>query len=468
MYCKKHIYALLFALMALPFVLGSCKTDDDDVTEASDVCYISKFTLGSLKRIIYGQTTAGMDSIYTTSFSGTYFPMIIDQRKETIENLDSLPIRAQLDKVLITVEYEEKLAWRKADISGLQDTTWTTYNKSDSIDLSEPMHFRVISKNGTSSRTYTVKVNVHQEVGDSTRWDSLGNVSALMPTTERKATVWNDKMTILATQADGTLICIQHPLSASGDWTAQNTTGTAKAIPGTLQQQGNRLLVSTSDNQLLESTDAITWTPTGYPALAGIRLVAASDDYVYALSGGRLYRSNGSSWDEELLDDDANLLPTDQLNSVYYTMKNGLPRLLLAGSQKSGDRYATLWAKSWSQGEENLEKWIYYTPNATDKYRCPMLKNLCIVPYDDGLQALGGSSLDGKYEALDSIRHSSDHGISWKIYENDDMLVDYYMQKAAETAQYITATVDKYNNLWIVIDNRVWRGRINRLGFLRN
>ena len=70
MYCKKHIYALLFALMALPFVLGSCKTDDDDATEASDVCYISKFSLGSLKRIIYGQTTAGMDSIYTTSFSG--------------------------------------------------------------------------------------------------------------------------------------------------------------------------------------------------------------------------------------------------------------------------------------------------------------------------------------------------------------------------------------------------------------
>ena len=96
-----------------------------------------------------------------------------------------------------------------------------------------------------------------------------------------------------------------------------------------------------------------------------------------------------------------------------------------------------------------------------------MLQNLCVVPYDDGFQALGGRSMDGTYEAMDSIRHSSDHGISWKTYDNDDMNVDKAIQNAAKTAQYITATVDEKNFLWIVIDNQVWRGRINRLGFLR-
>lgn len=466
MYCKKHIFSLLLTFFVLSFVLVSCKSDDE-ANEYSDQCYISSFSLGSLKRTIYGHTTAGMDSIYTTTFSGTYFPMIIDQRKQTIENLDSLPIRTQLEKVLVSVDFEHMLVWRKADITNLEDTTWHTYDSSDSIDLSEPLHFRVYSENATSSRTYTVKVNVHQQVGDSTNWDALGNVEALMPTTERKVTVWNDKITILATQADKTLLCIQHPLSTSGEWTSQNTTGTAKAIPGTLQQQGNRLLISTTDGRLLESTDAVTWTQTGHPALTDMRLVAASKDYVYALSAGKLYSSNGTSWNEESLDDNANLLPSEQLNSIFYTLKSGMPRILLVGHQTGNNHYAAIWAKSWEEGQESQEKWIYYTPNEADKYRCPMLQNLCVVPYDDGFQALGGRSMDGTYEAMDSIRHSSDHGISWKTYDNDDMNVDKAIQNAAKTAQYITATVDEKNFLWIVIDNQVWRGRINRLGFLR-
>ena len=467
MYCKKHIYPLLLALLALPFVLNSCKSDDEETTEVSDACYISSFSLGSVKRVIYGRTTAGMDSIYTTTFSASYFPMIINQREQTIENLDSLPIRTQLDKVLVTVEFEHTLEWRKAEINNLEDTTWTTYNKSDSLNLSDSLHFRVLSKDATSSRTYTVKVNVHQQMGDSTNWDSLGILTELMTTTARKVSVWNNKLIILATQADGTLLCIQHPLSANGSWSDQNTIGTAKAIPSTLQQQGNRLLISTSDDKLLESTDAITWTPAGFPALTSMRLVAASDDYVYALSGGKLYRSNGITWDEEPLDDEATLLPNDQINSVFYTLKSGMPRLMLAGSRTNKDSNATIWAKSWDEGQEAQEKWVYYTPNTADKHNCPMLNNLCIVPYDDGLQVLGGRSWDGEHEALDSIRHSNDHGISWKTYENNDMLVDKSMQQAARTAQYITATVDKNNFLWIVIDNQVWRGRINRLGFLR-
>ena len=468
MYLGKHISTLLLALVATSSILCSCSSSDDDAAELSDNCYISSFTLGTLRRTIYGLTSAGMDSIYTTAFSGSYFPMIIDQRKQRIENLDSLPIRTLTDRVLVSVAFEGTLLWRKADISTLEDTTWTAYNKNDSIDLTDSLHFRVYAENTKSSRTYTVKVNIHQQQSDSTTWDSLGIVTALEPTTERKATVWNNKLTILATQADGTLLCVQHPLGTSGEWAGQNTVGTANAIPSTLQQQGNRLLLSTSDGQVLESTDAITWSAASFPTLAGLRLVAASDDYVYALAAGRLYRSNGATWDEEPLDDDASLLPTDQLNSVFYTLKNGMPRLILVGRKAVADTHATIWAKSWEKGTEAEEGWMYYTPNNADKYRCPALRNLCIVPYDNGLQALGGRSEDGTHQALDVIRHSSDHGITWKTYDNNDMNVDHALQKAAQAAQYITATADDNHFLWIVAGNQVWRGRINRLGFLRN
>lgn len=466
MYIKRHItLLLLMTIVVVPFATTSCTSDDDEATEYSKNCYISSFTLGSLNRYIYGKTSQGMDSIYTTTFSGSYFPMVIDQRGDSIVNNDSLPVGTRVSRVLTSVGFTGTLLWRKADLTGLTDTTWTAYSSADSLDFTTPLHFRVYSDGFLSSRTYTVKVNVHQQNGDSTTWNSLGQVAALTTTTQHKAIVWNNQLTILSKQTDGTLQLTQHPLSTSGDWTSSATTGSANAIPATLQQQGGRMLVSTTDGNLLETTDGTTWTNAAYPALAGMRLVAATDDYIYALSGGKLYRSNGATWDEEKLDDDANLLPKDYLNSVCYTMDNGMTRLMLMGSKDNSDKHVTIWAKAWEQGREAQEEWIYYEPNNADKFRCRVLRNLCILPYDGGLQALGGRSIDNNLQPMDTIRHSADHGITWKGYTNDDMNIDPAIRTAAQTAQYITAAVDDEQHLWVIIDDKVWRGRINRLGW---
>ena len=466
MYIKKHIILpLLMTVLVVPFVMTSCSSDDE-ATEYSRDCYISSFTLGSLQRSIYGKTSQGMDSIYTTAYAGSYFTMIIDQRGNTIENYDSLPVRTRVNKVLTTVSFTGTLVWRKADLTGVADTTWTAYSNADSLDFTTPLHFRVYSEGGLSYRTYTVKVNVHQQMGDSTTWNSLGQVDALATTTHHKATVWNNQLTILSKQTDGTLLLTQHPLSTAGSWTSSATTGSDNAIPSTLQKQGNRLLVSTTDGKLLETTDGTTWTIAPYPALTGMRLVAATDDYVYALSAGKLYRSNGAAWDEEKLDDDASKLPNDYLNSVCCEMENGMKRLMLIGSHGGDTQYATIWAKAWEKGDEAQEEWIYYEPNGADKFRCPLLRNLCIVPYDGGLQALGGRSLDNRIEPMDTIRHSADYGITWKGYLDNDLNIDPAIQTAAQTAQYITATVDDEKHLWIIVDDKVWRGRINRLGWL--
>ena len=53
------------------------------------------------------------------------------------------------------------------------------------------------------------------------------------------------------------------------------------------------------------------------------------------------------------------------------------------------------------------------------------------------------------------------------MYEEDDMKVDPALRTAAQGAQYLTAAVDDEKFLWVMVDNKVWRGRINRLGFLR-
>ena len=62
---------------------------------------------------------------------------------------------------------------------------------------------------------------------------------------------------------------------------------------------------------------------------------------------------------------------------------------------------------------------------------------------------------------------SRDNGITWKPYTDGDMNIDPEIVKAAADARHITCAVDNNNFVWVVIGNRAWKGRINRLGFLR-
>ena len=462
---KKYIYPLLVLLMLPAMLITSCK-DDDDTAEPTEDCYISGVTLGSLYRTMYLKTSKGQDSIYTTTFSGNYFPMTIDQRQLTIENLDSLPIRTRLERVKTAITFQGTLYWRKVNNPNGE---WVSYNGEDSLDLSTPLHLRVFSQTGNSNRIYTLSLNTHKQNGDSTVWNQLGETDVLNGMAERKMTTWNGQVTVFGKKSGSDLLtCAQHPFGTIGTWTSATTTGTTNATIASLQKMGNKLYLSTTDGNIIESSDALTWSATSYPTMTGLTLVAASDEYLYGLCDKKLYRSNGSAWEEEKLDDSSDNMPTISLNSVFYTMNDGMKRLLLIGLCNTTDKKATIWAKGWSTGEETMEKWMYYTPNATDRYRCPAFANLCVLPYDGGLQALGGKTTDGKYTALSTILHSSDHGISWKDYENGDMNVDTELQTAARAAQYIVATVDDDQFLWIATDNKIWRGRINRLGFKKS
>ena len=392
--------------------------------------------------------------------------MTINQRNLTIENMDSLPIRTRVSAVLASVAFQGSLSWRKANLSGIMDTVWTAYSSSDSIDFSDPLHFSVIANDGRSHRIYTVKVNVHQQKPDSTTWDALGEVEALAGMKERKAISWNGLLVVLAENAEGSLTYIQHPLAKAGEWVSIPTIGTSGALVSTLQQQGNSLYVSTSSGQVLQSTNGVDWTPASYPTEEGLLLVGSSDLRLYALLNKKLVSSDGDEWTEESLDDEATKLPDTQITSTYYTLPNGQHRLMLIGAT-SDETMAHAWAKTWNDMQEESETWMYYVPNRADKYSLSVREDMNIQPYDDGLIAFGGASRDGKHAAMDSVLYSRDHGISWRSYEDDDMLLDAEMQAAGQQAQYIVSAVDDDNYLWVLLDDKAWRGRINRLGFLR-
>ena len=97
----KKYGALLIA--TVPFLLGSCLSEQE--VDNNEYCFIWDVTLGSLKRESTVLDSLGKDTTITSSYTGSQYPMTINQRALTIENMDSLLYGTMLRAVLVEISY---------------------------------------------------------------------------------------------------------------------------------------------------------------------------------------------------------------------------------------------------------------------------------------------------------------------------------------------------------------------------
>jgi len=459
---KKEFYLLL----CLAVLISSCNKEEEETY--TDICYISGVTLGVVKRTVPSKTSEGADTLITSSYNGGLFPMTIDQRNHTIENRDSLLYGTSLDAVLLTVSYEGGVvAYRAADAT--EETEWTSYSATDSINLSNPISLYVLSDDGHSKRVYTLKVNVHQQEGDSVSWQRVDSVMPFTNLVSMRSVVLNGRLGVLGQAADGEVTYAERSTrETQGEWSQNPTNLPSTTEVETLRQSGDALYVSTSDGAIYTSADAKTWTElTGEQA--GLKLAAVTESYLYALTGtglSRTSRTTPGTWETESLDDDVANLPGMALNSCYYTQDNGFRRLQLIGCRaNSADSTAVVWSKVWDDDEdEATAEWAYFVPSPDNRYLCPSLQHLSIFNYDDRGVALGGASFEGRgsHNPLDVMLVSNDQGITWKTDESLHLPAGIVTDDGP-----LTALADEDDLIWIITRNEVWRGRLNRLGFAR-
>lgn len=453
----KRILGLL--LLLVPAIFVSCMKEEEEPV-LSDECFISDVSLGSVKRAFHVTDSLGNDSIYFSTFSGSNFAMTIDQRSLTIENRDSLLYNSILTSVLVDITYEGLfLMYRPA-----ADTTaaWVTYNNTDSLDVSQPLQLFVGSQSGLATRVYTLKVNVHQVEGDSMTWDCVEkDVPGLSDMAEPRATVFDHKLCVLGKTTSGVKMGVRSGLQTTGEWKWQNTNLPLAAMTETLQERNDSLFVSTSEGTLYSSADGVEWNVLG-ATVSGLKLLALTDRFYYALVDGTVCRSdNGVEWHPEPLDDNPNLLLVHRAQSLCYSQNNGNTRIFVCGTCSPDDRRCTVWSKMWTPLDaEEACGWTYFVPTKENPYTCPVLEDMVLLPYDGRTIAFGGAG-DGM-RALEKIFVTNDHGITWK---EDGLL--HLPSALLGVSGPIAATVDEHNFIWIIADNQVWRGRLNRLGFDR-
>ena len=438
-------------LLALVLLASSCSEKDNVVSTSNDYCYISSVILGNVKR----QTKS-----INATFSAVDFEMTINQRTNNIENRDSLPYGSQLSRVIVTIHFDgSTLAYREKG-SGSE---WTNYNATDSLYLTKPLELYLTSNDNQSSRIYTLKVNVHQQEGDSLFWKQCdNNVAELMDMDDMKAFVLNDKLFVLGQKASGITLAERSSIEAEGTWTETPVTDLpATTDLQTLRKHEDMLYISTTDGNVFSSADAKGWRQEGSTYSAPLKLIEKTEKYFYAISEDKLLRStDASTWEEESLDTEATMLPSSGIRALSVEQANGNNRIILVGQSENCDN-AVVWNKMWndSEKEENAQ-WIYFPITHDNNIPCPKLEYFNLLSYDGKCIAFGGASIDKSRKAFDATYVSPDFGITWR--PDRELLMPLEL-KGIEGC--ITSTVDENNFIWIITNAQVWRGRLNRLGF---
>ena len=462
---KKDFYGLskrLFPIVLLTFFLTACMSNsEDEVSVKNNTCFISSISFSSFKRKITTTASDGVtDSTYNQSYSATNFNFTIDQKTLLIQNRDSLPYNTDLSKVVMSMSYNGALAYIRPSDAWEEDP-WNEYSSSDSIDLRVPLHIRVVATDNTE-RKYTLKVNVHTVESDSVKWESVVCDNAIQGHHPMKATSLKEKVAVLVN--DGASVAwLTHDLSDQGEWDRYVTDLPQNTDVNSLAKGPNAVFVNTEDGGLYSSNDGIAWEKLYHHE--GLRLVGVSNDKLYAIFNGALNSiyHGAEAWKRETLDADFSLMPSLEIADITYPQTSSLTRMIVMGNCSKEDSCAVVWSKCWTDFEdEDSETWMHYGDPLTNSAAMPMLTQMTLLYYDNKLMAIGSNSRDGKIKAFERLFVSEDNGLTWQRHQNIIPPADIQGSEG-----YVTATTDKNNFLWLIAGSKVYRGRINRLGFAR-
>ena len=459
-------------------MLLSCLSSSVDVTTYDDVA-ITSFKLGTVRCYRTVKASDGTDSTYSYTYSGTSFPMYIDQRKSMIYNADSLVAGSNLSKILVSIGTKNSGV---VSFKNLEDDGYTVYSSSDSVDLSQDRTVMVYSNDGQYSRAYTVKALVHTEYADSFTWQAMTpNVSAELAAMKKMRSVatinglfllGNDgENTTLLKSEDGNTwdVCgmngVSAPLTAAAslaafdeklyllnegvlyssedgeDWAQVSADGSLAAIAGGFKSEN------------LDGTDCVN------------EMYAVSQDAKIMVS-----HDKGATWEMDNMEyspyyDNSEYLPSTDINFVATEARmdneSGNVTIIANKALTEDDTYsaAVVWNKVADKGDD--QDW-FFTNTAWENhyYILPRMQDLSATYYADGIVAIGGEPVNNEAVAYSTLYYSPDQGATW--HKQAGMRVPEGF-KASSAA---TVVADGFGYIYLIsngdgVNGQVWKGRKN-------
>ncbi|MBO4984326.1 MAG: hypothetical protein J6C87_01630 [Bacteroides sp.] len=431
--------SLIASFLVLSVVIGSCVDGTEDYTYTAD---------------------ASLYAFRLDSVNGTMYEFTIDQINKVVYNRDSMPVGADtiINQILIDT----------LTVTGWVIHADTLVEEGDSINMLAAMNndngmkFTVYAGDGMTTCDYRIKVNVHTQDPDSLVWKNMQEVSPIFSEEvnegAQKSILLNNKLLVYTSNT--TYYSTSTDINQYG-WSE----GTVSGLPQTVDLSSlincNEALYVLADGDLYTSTDGEAWSKV--EALSGdlVSLIAvfpANEETgmpitlsaIKTVEGVNTYcaTSDFASWTlGETVPED---FPTSHFYAAVQTNGSGVDKVTIVGMPHYNEKATIPWFSLDGLGWASLE-------TSDSNYRCPKLNNPAIIFYGGQYYIMGGS--------FHSI-FTSVTSIAWKATSSKfSMLEEFYMKG------FYSLNIDKDNYIWIVwggngATNEVWRGRLNRLGFL--
>lgn len=460
---KIKFLTVITSLLAAAFMITSCLDNDNEEIEYSPNSSITAFSINNIETK-YLSEVDGKDTTLTATVVGKNYPFAIDQLQRTIWNVDSLPVGTDISKVVVEITADTPWLVIAAED---KDTVWTS---TDSLNFENPVKFKVVAYNGTYGPAYTAKINVHQQVPDSLQWSHIGN--GFNTNIEvQKAVTLDDKIYVF-TQQGSKVALTTTDINSGKSWTELQTLNLPDhADYSSVMVWGSNLYILAGE-ELYRSANGTEWSKVNTDAKFS-RLIANvhsdKNKKLYAINAENHFMESGDGITWKVNEEVPANFPQSHLSYAAYPLmtNTSIDYLAVMGDNSIPTDTATIvWAKLTTENT-----WGDYPIMEKESKYCPKLANISMIYYNELLYAFGGpgKSYGKDIPAFSKFYVSKDQGVSWTPVSQYLFFPEEFTDLYNQANGNYSFVVDKNNFLWIIWSKsgQVWRGRINKMGFLK-
>jgi len=267
----KQNLTLLSLLALASLMLTACLGGDDD-TEQSSECALLTFAIGDIQTQKTITLDDGSDSTYTVVSSTSNTAFTIDQINNLVYNVDSIAYGVQTDIVVVLCTSSTS-----STIYYPKDGVRTKFTTGDTLSLTRPVVFTVVSEDEKYSRDYTVTLNVRKANPGESSWHKVTSPADLQAMKPDMSVVEAD---FLAAHTADHLFAFSYPLTTNAAITRNLVVAYDEASTDSLAQVWTRLSTETEWREIRPSTDNVY----GCPLLEHLMVVRYNGD-LYAFGG---------------------------------------------------------------------------------------------------------------------------------------------------------------------------------------
>lgn len=394
------------AITALIVAAVSCNSKDNNegyYSYSSASTIISAVSLQKNDKVL-----KQLDSVY---FS-------IDQENALIFNADSLPYGTRINGLVPSLTTDNPSEVELHIPRAGQTDTIVNYlnNSSDTVDFSNgPVRIRVVAADGTSSRTYTMRVNVHQVKTDSLVWSRAqqANLPSAFQIPRYQHTARTSAAIYCLTYRDGSYSMATALNPASG-WTSRTVTFGFTPRIETFTGTDDALYILDELGNLYRSADGTSWTSTSRRwdniyGNYGTELWGSVSD------NGRWSRVSYPSGVTQSVEDNFPVRGTSQTVNYVFEMSARSQILLTGGVTASGEYSANTWGydgRSWVCLTSKPMDYGLNEPTLVPYFVSELRPGTLRTTRRSALIAMFGERQDGTLN--DTVYISRDFGVSWE------------------------------------------------------